>query len=228
MFDLFHTLVDTEHLRPEGFDGVTAVAAVLGADPGDFARYWSDTYVERETTTVRLVDRAVRYCEAKGIAVANDKRQRIDDLFGVCKDDALRYPRPEMMELVASLAATTPLGVLSNCHEREVRCWSESPLAQHVKVIGRSCDIGVIKPDPRTYQWVLEQLGVDAGDAIYVGNGSSDELDGARAVGFGTVVHCNIFDAHNGLVQPAEQQRRASTADVSVSTVAQLRRALEP
>ena len=40
----------------------------------------------------------------------------------MCKDDALRYPETEMVTLIASLAASTPLGVLSNCHEREVRC----------------------------------------------------------------------------------------------------------
>ena len=48
--DLFHTLVDTEHLRPRGFQEVAATADVCGVDRDRFSAFWSATYVERETT----------------------------------------------------------------------------------------------------------------------------------------------------------------------------------
>ena len=46
MFDLFHTLVDTEHLRPRGFRDVTAVAEVCEVDLDRFGAFWSATYVD--------------------------------------------------------------------------------------------------------------------------------------------------------------------------------------
>ena len=49
-----------------------------------------------------------------------------------------------------------------------------------------SKEIGVRKPDPRLYQAALQQLGVNADQAIFVGHKIS-ELDGARAVGLKTV-----------------------------------------
>lgn len=49
-----------------------------------------------------------------------------------------------------------------------------------------SKEIGVRKPDPRLYQAALQQLGISAKQAIFVGHKIS-ELDGARAVGLVTV-----------------------------------------
>jgi len=51
-----------------------------------------------------------------------------------------------------------------------------------------SKEIGVRKPDPRLYQAALQHLGVNAGQAIFVGHKVS-ELEGARAVGIKTVAY---------------------------------------
>ena len=73
---------------------------------------------------------------------------------------------------------------------------------------------------------MAEQLRIEPGESVYVGNGSSDELAGARRAGFGYVVHCNVFDRSNGLVEQEEQLRRASQADTTVDTVDELGDAL--
>ena len=86
-------------------------------------------------------------------------------------------------------------------------------------MFGRSCDIGAMK---RPYWWMATQLRIDPGQSVSVGNGSSDELAGARQAGFGYIVHCNIFDRINGLVEPEKQLRRAGQADTTVDTVDEL------
>ena len=226
VFDLFHTLVDTEYLRPRGFRAVSAVAEVCGVGLDRFRVFWSATYVERETTPIGLVALVERFCETQRGPLTADERASVDEIFGACKDEALRAPEHGMVELVAKLARRRPIGVLSNCHEREVRCWVESPLACHVTVFGRSCDIGAMKPDLWPYRWMATQLQIEPGQSVYVGNGSSDELAGARRAGFGYIVHCNIFDRSNGLVEPQEQLRRAGQADTTVDTVDELDGAL--
>lgn len=72
------------------------------------------------------------------------------------------------------------IGVLSTCHEREVRLWSESPLALLVDEFGRSSRIGAMKPDLAAFEWILDRLDTPADAAVYVGNGgdlSVDSLD---------------------------------------------------
>ena len=83
-----------------------------------------------------------------------------------------------------------------------------------------------MKPDLRPFRWMATQLRIDPGQSVYVGNGSSDELAGARQAGFGHIVHCNVFDRSNGLVEPEEQLRRARQADTTVNTVDELDGAL--
>ena len=226
VFDLFHTLVDPEHFRLPGFHRVTAVADVCGVARDRFDAFWSATYLERETTPIDPVVLVERFCETERQPLTAHERASVDEILGICQDEALRAPEPGIVELVAKLARRRPIGVLSNCHQREVRCWDESPLARHITVFGRSCDIGAMKPDPRPYRWMARRLRIEPDKSVYVGNGSSDELAGARQAGFGYVVHSNVFDRSNGLVEPEEQLRRARQADTTVDTVDELDDAL--
>ena len=222
VFDLFHTLVDPERHRPSGFQRVATVAEVCGVDLERFTAFWSATYVERETTPIDLVALVERFCKTERGQLTADERASVDEILGKFQDESLRAPGHGMVDLVSKLARRRPIGVLSNCHEREVRCWAESPLARHVSVFGRSYDIGAMKPDRRPYEWMVTQLQIEPRKSVYVGNGSSDELAGARRAGFGHIVHCNIFDRNNGLVESEEQLRRARQADTTVDTLNEL------
>ncbi|MFM8320625.1 MAG: HAD family hydrolase [Chloroflexota bacterium] len=60
-------------------------------------------------------------------------------------------------------------------------------LERYFAVIVFSSDLKVGKPDPRPFQRALEQLSVDAGQAVYVGDNLYDDIWGARRVGLRTV-----------------------------------------
>ena len=49
-----------------------------------------------------------------------------------------------------------------------------------------SRDIGARKPDPKIYHAALEQLGLQAEEAVFIGH-KATELEGARAVGMKTI-----------------------------------------
>ena len=57
---------------------------------------------------------------------------------------------------------------------------------------------------------------------MYIGNGNAGELLGAQVVGFGSIIHVNIFDQLHGIVSVPMQRRRASQADVSVKSFDEL------
>ncbi len=69
-------------------------------------------------------------------------------------------------------------------------------------------------------------LRIEPGEAVYVGNGSSNGLAGAQQAGFGFIVYCNVFDRGNGLVEPEQQLRRAGQADTTVDTLDEMAEAL--
>jgi putative hydrolase of the HAD superfamily len=61
-------------------------------------------------------------------------------------------------------------------------------LRERFDTIVFSYQLGVRKPDARIYQRALDTIGAHSAEAIFVGDGGSDEHRGARAVGMRTVL----------------------------------------
>lgn len=75
------------------------------------------------------------------------------------------------------------LGLISNCSSEVGELWEDSPFAGCFDAVVLSADVGLSKPDARIYRLALERLGAEPPDAIFVGDGESDELAGAEAAG---------------------------------------------
>lgn len=77
--------------------------------------------------------------------------------------------------------------------------WFEQGGFVHVwDAVISSCDIGIRKPNPGIYQAALQQLGVMAEEAVFVGHDAS-EIQGAENVGLATVAFNYDNDAHADL-----------------------------
>ena len=153
-----------------------------------------------------------------GVAVGADDLARIDADWDLTRRRALLDPPPSSVRaLVALRDRGILLGVLSNTHALELRAWDRSPLATLVDVVGLSHEIGACKPDPSTYAHVLGRLGAEASRAAYVGDGSNDELIGARAAGFGCVILAEEAPARWAA---DDLPRLRAQADASVASLA--------
>ena len=62
------------------------------------------------------------------------------------------------------------------------------PLDELFDVVIESSKVGYRKPDARIYELACEQLGVEPSEAIFVGDGANDELEGARRVGMHAIL----------------------------------------
>ena len=76
-----------------------------------------------------------------------------------------------------------PMGIISNTSAEEVTAWDKCPLRAYFDDVVFSHEVGHVKPDPRIYLTACERLGVVPEHCIFVGDGGSDELAGAAAVG---------------------------------------------
>ena len=75
----------------------------------------------------------------------------------------------------------------------EVAAWGECPIARLFDSTVISCHVGCVKPEPEIYQISLRELGVEAREAVFVGDGGSSELEGARNVGLTTVMIAGVI-----------------------------------
>ena len=78
----------------------------------------------------------------------------------------------------------------------EVAAWPRSPLRPCFDAAIFSCDVGAAKPDAGIYLAACETLGVAPAECLFVGDGGSDELRGAAALGMVPVQMTGILDRH--------------------------------
>ena len=110
------------------------------------------------------------------------------------------------------------LGLVSNADVMEVAAWQESPLAGMFDVEAFSCEVGFVKPEPEIYSYGLRGIGFEARDCMFVGDGGSRELEGAKALGLGTVLVYGVIQE----LWPDVVATRRDLADHSIRWVPEL------
>jgi putative hydrolase of the HAD superfamily len=179
VFDLWGTLVPFPPAHYRYLAGELADALGLPAD--DFDPAWAATFQAR-ATGARTEEALARACVALGqsrsleqLAAAAERRL---ESFRV-----ILQARPEAAAVLAELRRRrVKIGLLSDCGREAVELWPEFALAAGFDAAVFSCQEGMTKPAPALYHKVLSRLGVDAADALYLGD-RQDELEGAATVG---------------------------------------------
>lgn len=233
VFDLLFTLV-----HPGAYPGGTGrtgwLARTLGVDAADVAARWDafEPALEAGRAGAAADGLAPELAWVRAVAadlgspVTDADLSRIDADWDLTRREALLAPPPSTTEtLVALRQRGLHLGVLSNTHALELRAWDRCPLAPLFDAVAFSHEIGVCKPDPAAYARILDRLGVSAASAAYVGDGGSNELDGARAAGFGLVVLAEEAPAR---LAPHDLPRLRAQADTSVGSLPDLVPLLDP
>jgi putative hydrolase of the HAD superfamily len=224
VFDLFHTIVDPEDFRPKDHHRDEHVAKLLRVDATKFSSYWSKTLSIRNTsrsmTPIHLVE---QFLAKEGLTRDKELLAKVDYELGRFQDMALLNPRPEALSALRSLMDQgLKLGLLTNCDSREARQWPNSPMAPLFHSACFSFDIGAMKPEHRAYDMILERLGEIGKRTVYVGDGGSNELEGAKGAGIKLIVFMQGFVASNGLRKPNEIQGFSRVADVTIHGLEEL------
>lgn len=92
------------------------------------------------------------------------------------------YPCVE--EVLSELSKRYKLAMLSNTMSDTPRIvLQQTRLIRHFDVAVYSRDLGIRKPNPRIFQFVLEKLGVEPGEAVHVGDSVDADMEGASRAG---------------------------------------------
>ena len=175
IFDLWDTLVDW---RPTAID---RMADRLGRDRAEFWAAWDASRTRRDGG--EALELSLR-------ALGADE-ELVPELVAIRREatrEAL-VPRPGALDTLEELSRRgLQLGMISVCSEEVPELWGETAFAGRFDSLVFSCSVGLRKPDPRIYRLCLDELGVEARDALFVGDGANDELAGAERVGMRAVL----------------------------------------
>ena len=184
IFDLFHTLTGLE----SEWSDLPWTSDVLGIDrklwdEALFGSRWRLVGAERDPYTIlrtlaHQIDPAI-----PDSRIREALRCRIRRFQGALT----RIPAENVRTLRELRARGLRLGLISNADTMEAAAWPESPLAGLFDAEIFSCDIGWMKPDLEIYRACLDRMCLGADECLFVGDGGSDELIGAKSAGLTTV-----------------------------------------
>lgn len=184
LFDLFHTLIDVN-----GAPG-RASSEILGIDPAAW-----NARLMYEAHHHALGEVADPYESIRRIAHAIDPgipphriREAVEVRPRRFRSALLDVPPATLAGLTRLQALGLPLALVSNAGLDEIEAWSDSPLKPFFTAALFSCHEKVMKPDPEIYLRAAARLGAEPARCLFVGDGGSDEHDGARSAGMRTVL----------------------------------------
>jgi putative hydrolase of the HAD superfamily len=101
---------------------------------------------------------------------------------------AALVPRADAVSTLAELRERGhKLGLITVCSTDIPELWESSAFRGLFDSTVFSCEVGLAKPDPRIYEISCKELGVEAVDCLFVGDGANDELPGAERAGMTAV-----------------------------------------
>jgi putative hydrolase of the HAD superfamily len=186
--------------------GADRVAAELGVPADLHFATLSSTFTERSTgqcgdmraTMSWVADRCGRHPSDAQLDAACRVRSEIEGGYArmVREDtvDVLRHLRDQGLRV----------GVVSDCTHELPELWETLPVAPWVDATVFSVVTGCRKPHPSMYTAACTLLGITPSEGVYVGDGGSNELSGARSVGM-PAARLLAEDADGALVYDREQ-----------------------
>lgn len=181
VFDLYETLI-TEWQSRKYLS--SQCANDLDIDPSLFRSHWNAHHQDMDTgrLTYRQVLSEILMAAGKAPDEALIDRCEQKRLTG--KNDCFAAIDQAVLQMLSALKQQgLKLCLCSNCSADEVAGLAASPLLPCFDALILSYQAGVIKPEPAIYHLCLKKLSVSADECLFVVDGGSRELYGARTMG---------------------------------------------
>lgn len=185
IFDLFETLI-TEWGRFKYTNQIMTEELQINRD--DFNQQWEKLQVDRYKGKLDFKE-SLMITFQKMNAPINEKllehvlNRRVETKAACFAE--ISYSVLTMLEYLKDSAYS--LGLISNCTAEETIALKESKIYNYFNTVIMSCEVGLAKPDADIYILCCEKLGVLPKDCLFVGDGGSKELIGAKNIGMEAV-----------------------------------------
>ena len=191
LFDLFHTLTALGSTWANG----TMTHEILGVEK----EAWYEQLLEK--SRYRLAgDEKDPYTIVKKLAHAIDPSIPHEVIVQATEKRIERFQKgliniPGINKVVIGRLknAGKKIGLISNADVMEIIAWPQSPISHLFDSVIFSCDVGYAKPEKEIYDISMRQLNVEPKDCVFVGDGGSGELPGAKERGIDTVLMAGVI-----------------------------------
>lgn len=197
-FDLFFTLITPKYndLRNEH--------DVLGVLQSEWEKYAEDyeLYEKRargnEKNPQKIIESII---EKMGICVSESEKEEILRLRQERYNKSLIEVDSIILDVISDLKKNDKkLCLISNADIIDVMSWHKSPLYNLFDDAIFSYEVGYLKPQPEIYEIALKRMNTSPKKCIFIGDGGSDELKGAKQLGIKTILTGYLLKRDNSLI----------------------------
>lgn len=183
LFDLFGTLIESP-LMTAYREMVAEIADVLDQPAETFQEPWMSindgrldgSFGSSEGDILAVAELVVASVSDSQMAQCMELRRSITRKFLTPKTGVIA-----MLEELNEMGCD--IGLVTDCVYDVPAVWLDTEFSPYFAAAHYSCVTHVRKPNAKAYQVVLGELGVSADETLFVGDGGSDELNGAVRVG---------------------------------------------
>lgn len=183
IFDFYGTLAPGRSARAQ-VAARAEQARALGVDADEFDAVLTASYRARFRGETGDVEQSLAWVARQLGARPSDSAVAAAAEIRLASERRFGEPRAEVVPLLRELRARgLRIGLISDCSAELPAYFAALPIAPLVDAPVFSCLTGRLKPDPDNYLICCDRLGVRPAACWYVGDGGSNELHGAMALG---------------------------------------------
>ena len=191
IFDFFGTLAPSYAVNAYK-QILSTMAGELGIPSNFFIESWLNTFSERAIGKIPDVRSNIdAICHEFGMS---PRTEQVEAAMGVRLEYAKQNIRPKQgaINTLAQIKGLGfKLGLITDCASELPELWHKTEFASYFDVTLFSCVEGIKKPDPEIYKKASNLLEVAPEKCLYIGDGGSYELTGAKNIGMTPVL---LFD----------------------------------
>jgi len=181
IFDLFHTLSSMHHSDVPGLYSHEIIGIT-------YEKWLEVLFTDSERRTRGIITDPIEIIrditDKLGMNIPDETIIELARIRYERFDLALKNILPHTVNTLMELKKRgKTLILLSNADVCEIKSWAYSPAAPYFDHALFSCHVGYIKPEPEIYEHAVKLSGTHKDQCLFIGDGGSDELTGAKNFG---------------------------------------------
>ena len=214
IFDMFETLIT--HYESPLYMG-KQIALDMGIPEEKFRELWNATDDDR-TLGKRTLEDVIEEILYVNNCYSKELFEKVITKRKLSKLECFEHIHPQIIPLFNELKKyDIKIGLITNCYFEERDVIKESVFFTYFDSLCMSCELGMKKPDVEIFKQCMNDLGVEAKECIYVGDGGSFELETAQLLGMNPIQA--TWYLKDGVNQPSKRKEEFKQTEYPLDVI---------
>lgn len=203
LFDLFFTLITPKYNDLRNENDVLKISIEEWETYAEDSELYEKRAIGKEKVPIKIIEEIMRKMK---IEISEfDKNEILRLREERIKKALLEVDLTIINTLINLKKSGKKICLISNADVIDVKHWDKSPLNNLFDEAIFSCEVGYLKPQTEIYNIALKRLNAKPEECIFIGDGGSDELKGAKELGIKTILTSYLMKRDEGQLRKLKE-----------------------